>query len=430
MKTEQLYDLLKESAGVSTDSRTVGKGQIFFALWGDTYNGNKYAEEALARGALCAVIDDPQFESENTILVDDCLFELQALAAHHRKVMNVPVLAITGTNGKTTTKELLASILSKKFKVHYTKGNLNNHIGVPLTILSAPADTGMLIIEMGASHIGEIRTLCLIAKPDYGLITNVGTAHIEGFGSADGVLKAKTELYEHLRKVNGVAFYNDRDPVLSEKIFRIINRAVPFSDPAGTDLIVERLPSDLNLKVSITYLHHTFNLNTNLFGSFNLENVRAAVATGLFFEVGINDIAEAIEKYEPANNRSQIKITKNNSLICDAYNANPTSMSSSLDSFFAIKADRKAVILGDMLELGEKSEEEHHKILKILKSNQPEKVFLVGQVFGKASADSAFKSFDNVDKLIEFLKKEPLKGNTILIKGSRGIRLEKTYEFL
>jgi UDP-N-acetylmuramoyl-tripeptide--D-alanyl-D-alanine ligase len=430
MKTEQLYNLLKESTGVSTDSRTVVKGQIFFALWGDTYNGNKYAEEALARGALCAVIDDPQFETENTILVDDCLFELQALAAHHRKVMNVPVLAITGTNGKTTTKELLASILSKKFKVHYTKGNLNNHIGVPLTILSAPADTGMLIIEMGASHLGEIRTLCLIAKPDYGLITNIGTAHIEGFGSADGVVKAKTELYEHLRKVNGVAFYNDRDPVLSEKIFRIINRAVPFSAPAGIDLNVERLPSDLNLKVSITYLHHSLNLNTNLFGSYNLENVRAAVATGLFFEVGINDIAEAIEKYEPANNRSQIKITKSNSLICDSYNANPTSMSSALDSFFAIKTDRKAVILGDMLELGEKSEEEHIKILKVLNSYLPDKVYLVGPVFGKTSAESAFKSFDNVDKLIEFLKKEPLKGNTILIKGSRGIRLEKTYEFL
>ena len=192
-----------------------GKDQIFFALWGDNYNGNKFASEALARGALCAVIDDPLFETENTILVDDCLFELQALASHFRKELKVPVLAITGTNGKTTTKELIAAILSKKFKVHFTQGNLNNHIGVPLTILSAPADTEMLIIEMGASHIGEIRTLCLIAKPDYGIITNIGTAHIEGFGSFDGVAKAKTELYEYLRKVNGIALYNDKDPLLS-----------------------------------------------------------------------------------------------------------------------------------------------------------------------------------------------------------------------
>src|SRR5450759_3549207 len=285
MKTEQLYDLFKESTGVTTDSRKIGKGQIFFALWGDKYNGNKFASESLEKGASWAVIDDPVFETEKTILVDDCLFELQALASYYRKELNVPVLAITGTNGKTTTKELLASILSKKLKVHFTQGNLNNHIGVPLTILSTPADTEMLIIEMGASHIGEIRTLCLIAKPDYGVITNIGNAHIEGFGSIDGVIKAKTELYEHLRKVNGIAFYNDKDPLLAEKIFRIINRAVPYSDPTGIDLLIDPLPSDLNLKISLTYLHNTYNLSTNLFGKYNLENVRAAIATGLFLGV-------------------------------------------------------------------------------------------------------------------------------------------------
>src|SRR5450759_339102 len=430
MKTEQIYNLFKESTGVSTDSRSVGKSQIFFALWGENYNGNKFASDALARGALCAVIDDPLFETENTILVDDCLIELQALAAHFRKDMKVPVLAITGTNGKTTTKELLAAILSKKFKVHFTKGNLNNHIGVPLTILSAPSDTEMLIIEMGASHIGEIRTLCLIAKPDYGIITNIGTAHIEGFGSVDGVMKAKTELYEHLRKVNGIALYNDKDPLLTEKIFRIINRAVPFSDPTGIDLLIDPLPSDINLKISITYLHHTYNLNTNLFGSYNLENVRAAIATGLFLGVEIEDIIDAVEKYQPANNRSQIKATKNNTLICDSYNANPTSMFVALESFSAIKADPKVVILGDMLELGDKSEEEHSKVLKVLQSHFAETVLLVGPVFQKLSSKFGFKAFDHVDKLIEFLKVESLSGKTILIKGSRGIRLEKIYEFL
>ena len=430
MKTEQLYSLFKESTGVSTDSRTVGKGQIFFALWGDNYNGNKFAVEALARGASCAVIDDPLFETENTILVDDCLFELQALASHFRKEMKVPVLAITGTNGKTTTKELLAAILSKKFKVHFTKGNLNNHIGVPLTILSAPADTEMLIIEMGASHIGEIRTLCLIAKPDYGIITNIGTAHIEGIGSVDGVAKAKTELYEHLRKVNGIALYNDKDPMLAEKIFRIINRAVPFSDPTGIELIVDLVPSDLNLRISITYLHHTYDLGTNMFGSFNLENVRAAIATGLFLDVEMKDIVDAVEKYQPANNRSEIKTTKNNTLICDSYNANPTSMYLALDSFSAIKAEHKILIVGDMLELGEKSEEEHIKVLKVLKSDIAEKVLLIGDIFHKISSKSGFKAFRNVDKLKEFLKDEPLKGNTILIKGSRGIRLEKIYDLL
>jgi UDP-N-acetylmuramoyl-tripeptide--D-alanyl-D-alanine ligase len=430
MKTEQLYSLFKESTGVATDSRKVSKGQIFFALWGDKYNGNKYASEALASGALCAVIDDPLFETENTILVDDCLFELQALAAHYRKELGVPVLAITGTNGKTTTKELLAAIISKKFKVHYTQGNLNNHIGVPLTILSAPADTEMLIIEMGASHLGEIRTLCLIAKPDYGLITNIGTAHIEGFGSIDGVAKAKSELYEHLRKVNGIALYNDKDPILTEKIFRIINRAVPFSDPTGTELIVDPVASDINLKISVTYLHHIYNLSTNLFGSYNLENIRAAIATGLFLGVDIKEIVDAVEKYQPANNRSQIKITKNNTLICDSYNANPTSMNLSLTSFSELKAEKKIVILGDMLELGEKSGEEHLKILKLVQSAFVRNIFLVGPEFMKVSAKSGCKSFQNTDKLIEYLKSQPLKGNTILIKGSRGMGLEKIYDLL
>lgn len=430
MKTEQLYKLFKESAGISTDSRAVEKGQIFFALWGDNHNGNKYASEALARGAICAVIDDPLFESENTILVDDCLFELQALASHYRQELNVPVLAITGTNGKTTTKELIAAILSKKLKVHYTHGNLNNHIGVPLTILSAPAETGMFIIEMGASHIGEIRTLCLIARPEYGIITNIGTAHIEGFGSADGIVKAKTELYEHLRKVNGIALYNDKDPLLTEKIFRIINRAVPFSNPTGSDLLIELVTSDLNLSISITYLHQTYNLSTNLFGSYNLENIRAAVATGLFLGVDLKDIINAVEKYQPANNRSQIKKTKNNTLICDSYNANPTSMNLALDSFAGIKSSNKAVILGDMLELGDKSEDEHLKVLKVLGSYPAEKIFLVGPVFYNLSVKSGFKAFENADKLMKFLKKESLKGSTILIKGSRGIRLEKIYALL
>lgn len=430
MKTELLFNLFKESAGVSTDSRKVGKGQIFFALWGDNYNGNKYAADALSRGALCAVIDDPLFETENTILVDDCLFELQALAACYRKELKIPVLAITGTNGKTTTKELLASILSTKLKIHYTQGNLNNHIGVPLTILSAPTDTQMMIIEMGASHVGEIRTLCLIAKPDYGIITNIGNAHIEGFGSVEGVAKAKTELYEHLRKINGIALYNDKDPLLAEKIFKIINRAVPFSDPTGVDLKIDLISSELNLVISITYLHHTYTINTNMFGSYNLENIRAAIATGLFLEVDINNIISAVENYHPANNRSQVKVTKNNTLICDSYNANPSSMALALSSFSEINTDHKVVILGDMLELGDKSDDEHLKVLNLVRTYNPEEVFLVGPVFQKVSAGSEYKSFADSDKLVEYLRDVPLTGRTILIKGSRGIRLEKIYELL
>jgi UDP-N-acetylmuramoyl-tripeptide--D-alanyl-D-alanine ligase len=430
MKTEQLYKLFVESTGVTTDSRAVKKGEIFFALWGENYNGNKFASEALEKGASWAVIDDPLFETEKTILVDDCLFELQALAAHHRKELKIPVLAITGTNGKTTTKELLAAIMAKKLKVHYTRGNLNNHIGVPLTILSTPEGTEMLIIEMGASHVGEIRTLCLIAKPDYGIITNIGTAHIEGFGSFDGAVKAKTELYEHLRKVNGIALYNDKNPLLTEKIYKIINRAVPFSDPTGVELLVEFVPSDLNLKLTVTYQHHTYNINTNLFGNFNIENVKAAISTGLFFDVKMTDIADAVQNYQPENNRSQIKITKNNTLICDSYNANPTSMHLALESFSKLPGQTKLVIMGDMLELGEKSEEEHLKLLNELHSYKIEKTFLVGPVFQKVSLKSGFKSFFDVNKLIDFLKKEPIQGYTILVKGSRGIKLEKIYDVL
>jgi UDP-N-acetylmuramoyl-tripeptide--D-alanyl-D-alanine ligase len=430
MKTDQIYSIFRESAGISTDSRTVSEGQIFFALWGDNYNGNKFASEALDKGASWAIIDDTAFENGKTILVDDCLFELQALAARHRKEMKAPVLAITGSNGKTTTKELIAAVLSKKYKVHSTQGNLNNHIGVPLTILSAPEGTEMMVIEMGASHVGEIRTLCLIAKPDYGIITNIGTAHIEGFGTFEGVVKAKTELYEHLRKVNGIALFNDKDNILSEKIFKLVNRAVPFSDPTGIELIVEPAPSEINLALKVKYQHNTYQLQTNLFGSYNVDNVKAAVATGLFLEVDMKDIANAVENYTPGNNRSEIRKTGNNTLICDSYNANPSSMKRAIESFAAINHESKVCILGDMLELGEKSEEEHIKVHKILTDNNLKNVFLAGPVFSKVSAGFRFKTFPDTGKLKDFLKSKPVRGSYILIKGSRGMALEQVYDLL
>ena len=430
MQTEHLYKLYKESGGISTDTRKLKKGEIFFALWGDNYNGNKFAAEALEKGALCAIIDDPAFETDKTVLVDDCLFELQALAAFHRKELKTPVLAITGTNGKTTTKELLAAIMAKKLKVHYTKGNLNNHIGVPLTILSAPQGTELMIIEMGASHIGEIRTLCLIAKPDYGIITNIGTAHIEGFGSLEGVIKTKTELFEYLRKVNGIALYNDKNPILTEKIFKMVNRAIPFSDPTGIELSIEAIPSDMNLTLRATYQNATYNIKTNLFGAYNIENVKAAIATGLFLGVEMKDIADAVEKYKPGNNRSEIRITNYNTLICDSYNANPTSMALAINSFAEIKAERKVCILGDMLELGEKSEDEHIRILQMLQQKKDEVVILVGIQFQKVSPSFGYKSFTDTNQLSEYLKNNPTRNSSILIKGSRGIALEKIYPLL
>jgi UDP-N-acetylmuramoyl-tripeptide--D-alanyl-D-alanine ligase len=258
----------------------------------------------------------------------------------------------------------------------------------------------------------------------------MGTAHIEGFGSIDGVIKSKTELYEYLRKVNGIAIYNNRNPLLTEKIFRMVNRAVPYSDPTGIELIIEMVPSDLNLVIAAKYQHRTYNIPTRLLGFYNLENVTAAIATGLFFEVPMDAIAEAVEGYQPANNRSQLKITKNNTLVCDSYNANPTSMGLALQSFAGIQGDHKMVILGDMLELGEKSNEEHIKILNALQSYGFEKTFLVGPVFKEISSEYGIKAFPDVNSLNDFLRAEPLTGKTILIKGSRGIGLERTYELL
>jgi UDP-N-acetylmuramoyl-tripeptide--D-alanyl-D-alanine ligase len=430
MKTELIYKLFRESSGVTTDSRSVVAGQIFFALWGDNYNGNKFAEEAIDKGASWAIIDDPAFETEKTILVDDCLLELQALAAQHRKELNVPVLAITGTNGKTTTKELITAILSRKFKVHATSGNLNNHIGLPLTILSAPEGTEILVVEMGASHIGEIRTLCLIAKPDYGIITNIGTAHIAGFGSLDGVIKAKTELYEHLRKVNGIAIYNDKDTLLSEKIHKLVNRAIPYSDPTGTDLNITSMPAGMKLSLNVEFEHKKYSIDTNLFGEYNVNNVRAAMAAGLFLGVGIKEITEEIKKYNPGNNRSQIKVTNRNTLICDSYNANPSSMKVAIESFAKINNGDKMCILGDMLELGDKSDEEHSLVLKILNNNNIREVLLIGPVFSKQSAISGFRSFPDIEGLKDYLRSEQVTGYHILIKGSRGIALEQIYELL
>lgn len=430
MKTDLLYSIFRDSKGVSTDSRAVGEGEMFFALWGGKFNGNEYAAEALKKGALCAVIDDPAYENDKTVLVDDCLLELQALATRYRNDLNIPVLAVTGTNGKTTTKELITAVLSKKKKIHSTRGNLNNHIGVPLTLLSAPPDTEMMIIEMGANHPGEIRNLCQIARPGYGIITNIGKAHIEGFGSFEGVVKAKSELFEYLKKKNGIALYNDRDHILSELIYKIVLKAVPFSDPYGIDLRIENFSQGLNLKIRASYMNHSYEITTGLFGSHNIENVRAAVATGLFFELEMDDIADALSGYVPSNNRSEIRQTERNTLICDSYNANPTSMISAIAAFEAATAERKTAILGDMLELGVRSAEEHAAILELILLTGASEIILVGPQFTAAAGNKDVKTFLNAGELCEWAGSNPISGSLVLVKGSRGIGLEKVYPLL
>jgi len=430
MNTDQIYSLFKNSAGVNIDSRSIKKNEIFFAIWGDKFNGNKYAASALEKGALCAVIDDPEFEVDGTILVDDAFLELQALALHHRKVLNVPTLAITGTNGKTTTKELVSLVLSKRKKVHFTKGNLNNQFGIPLTILSAPFDTEMMVIEMGASHIGEIKANCNIVRPDSGIITNIGIAHLEGFGSFEGIIRAKTELYEYLQKTNGLALYNDLNPLLAEKVSDTAVIAVPYSCPVGIDLNIEAQESDIFLKLKAVYDENEYTINTNLFGHYNIENIKAAIVTGLLFDIPMEEIISAIEEYNPENNRSQVKNTGKNVIICDSYNANPSSMTTALRSFSKLKGDKKAVILGDMLELSEESEEKHFKVLREIGYMNPENVFLVGQIFGNVAANSGYTLFKDVKNLHDYLIEKELKDFTILIKGSRGIGLEKLYDVL
>jgi UDP-N-acetylmuramoyl-tripeptide--D-alanyl-D-alanine ligase len=430
MMREAIYEAFKRSTGVTTDSRNVKPGEVFFALSGPNFDGNRFAAEAIAAGASCAIIDDHDFETEKTILVDDSLKELQELATFVRDELKAKVIAITGSNGKTTTRELISAVLRKRYRVFSTNGNLNNHIGVPLTILSCPSDTEYLVVEMGASHIGEISQLCSIAKPHIGIITNIGMAHIEGFGSYEGVKKAKSELYEYIRKSGGVVFYNETDKVLTELVYKHVVKAVPFSDPTGTDLITLSKPEELHLSGQIIFHEKEYNFSTNLFGAHNHNNIRAAMAIGLFHGVTISDVLEAIEGYVPSNNRSQVVKTESNTLICDSYNANPVSMANALSSFAKLADPDKVCIIGDMLELGPSAEEEHHRILRLVKELGIKKCFTVGPIFMALAPLYGFDAYDTSANLVEIIRKKPLKGKTILIKGSRSIGMEKTYEVL
>ncbi|MDZ7738610.1 MAG: UDP-N-acetylmuramoyl-tripeptide--D-alanyl-D-alanine ligase [Bacteroidales bacterium] len=334
MKEDSVYKILESNGfNISVDSRKTEPGDVFFALKGENFNGNEFAAEALKRGAVAAVIDDPGYTGSKTVLVENAENELQAVARMHRKKIDIPVLAITGSNGKTTTKELLAKVLSNNFCVHSTSGNLNNHIGVPLTILSCSPDTDFMIVEMGANHVGEIRQLCDIAMPDYGLITNIGKAHLEGFGSLEGVKRAKSELYEYLSSVGGTAFYDENNSILRDLVNRDGINPVPYLQPGQHNISVLEVSQVPGLRLTAAIDGEKINIETSLFGIYNLENVLAALSTGLYFDIPADKIKRAIEAYRPDNNRSQILKTEKNILICDSYNANPVSMQKSLDAF-------------------------------------------------------------------------------------------------
>ena len=428
MSIDEIYKLFTNYPVISTDSRKIEKGCIFFALKGDNFNGNKFAQKAISQGAALAIVDEKEFEGENTILVNNVLETLQKLANHHRNQLNIPILGITGTNGKTTTKELIATVLSKKFKVTCTQGNLNNHIGVPLTLLAMNADTEFGVVEMGANHPGEIAELCHIANPDFGIITNIGHAHLEGFGSFEGVKKTKGELYEFIHKKNGIVFYNSDNPILEEIGSSLKNRISYGKNNASLTGEIIQSPPFIHVKTNFT--KGVLYLNSNLIGDFNFENILSAACIGNYFKVDPLQIQEAIKSYHPTNNRSQLIKRGNLRIIMDAYNANPTSMNASIISFLSNLSGNNYLILGDMLELGQYSPEEHLNIVNLIPEDLLGNTFLVGAEFVEAGKNSKLKTFANVTSLLTHLEKKPIKNGNILIKGSRGIQLEKILEIL
>jgi UDP-N-acetylmuramoyl-tripeptide--D-alanyl-D-alanine ligase len=428
MDIEQIYKLFKTHPNVITDSRKVEKGCLFFALKGDKFNGNRFAPDALKKGAAFAIVDEQEYNtSEKTIFVENVLQTLQELAHFHRKQLGIPIIAITGSNGKTTTKELISAVLSKKYHVAFTQGNLNNHIGVPLTLLSMNKSTEIGVVEMGANHPYEIGELCAIADPDFGIITNIGYAHLEGFGSFEIIKKTKGELYEHLKRKNGTIFYNSDNPILQELI----------GDYSGTigfgrtnaDFTGEPVSSPPYLHAKVNLLQGTLYLNTQITGDYNFENLMAAACIGNYFRVEPSKIQAALKGYLPQNNRSQL-IEKNDlKIIMDAYNANPTSMQASIQSFVSAFQEPRFLILGDMLELGEQSLKEHILIMEQTKKHPFKAVFLVGPVFKEAAQSFPYFTFSDVSALCIHLTQKPIKKGSVLIKGSRGIQLEKVLDF-
>ncbi len=427
--TSGLYKIFLQYPDIRIDSRKINKNCIFFSLKGPNFNGNEFAAAALKNGAAYAVIDEKKFKTNNRlILVDNVLKSLSELATLHRKNLKIPFIGITGTNGKTTTKELLTKVLSKKFRVAATAGNLNNHIGVPLTVLSIKSDTEIAVVEMGANHVGEIKSLCKIARPNYGIITNIGKAHLEGFGGFENVIKAKTELYDFIKSSGGLVFLNSGNEILvknSSGIKRIFYGSDKNCKISGQ--IREVFPC---LTLDVNFDNKQILIRTSLYGEYNFENILAASCLGWYFGVAPEKVKEAIEEYCPENNRSQLIHTEKNKIILDAYNANPTSMEAAISNFIKMPETEKIVIAGDMLELGKESAKEHKKIIKLLKTGCFKKVFLIGEDFSHQKKEAGFESFSNIKEAVEWFGKNEIENSTILLKGSRRIELEKLADYL
>ncbi len=425
MEIEKLYRLFVQHPVISTDSRKIPSGCLFFALKGENFDGNTFATESLKKGAAYAIIDQSGLANDGRLIqVDNVLECLQHLANYHRKQLGVKIIAITGTNGKTTTKELTSAVLQQKYHVAFTQGNLNNHIGVPLTLLAMTTQAELAVIEMGANHPGEIAALCKIAEPDYGLITNIGEAHLEGFGSFEGVVRTKSELYDFLKAKQGKCFLNIDNKLLAKQakgLELITYGSLPEAMLQGT-------PEEgaYFLTVKALFPKGWLYIKSKLIGSYNFENVMAAALVGLYFGVDPLLIQKAVETYQPGNNRSQLIQIRSNKVIMDAYNANPTSMMAALENFKKIEHSQKVMILGDMLELGSQSEEEHQKIADFINRENFFQVFFVGKNFSKTNTKESVKKIKSSELLAEYMEKQaPMEDSLILIKGSRGMQLEK-----
>lgn len=426
---EKMYSLFLSTSGVCTDTRSIEEDCLFIALKGANFNGNTFAEEALKQGAKYAIVDEEKYKTSDQIFfVEDGLKFLQDLALHHRRQFTIPIIGITGSNGKTTTKELIAAVLKEKYNTHYTLGNLNNHIGVPLTLLKLNKSHEIAIIEMGANKFKDIEELSAIAEPTHGIITNIGKAHLEGFGDFEGVLRTKKELYESVEKTKGTLVFNADDTVLKSALPQTtVNYAYAQEDSMA---LVKGKLEKLSPFVELSWSSKGYTsapIKTNLVGEYNFYNFLAAITFGVLFDVPNDRIKRALEAFVPSNNRSQVQKTERNTLIVDCYNANPTSMLSALNSFARIDEERKFAILGDMRELGAEEVGEHQKIIECLEENEIEAI-LVGSVFNRMESD--FLSFPSVEELNAYLDSEKPSHSMILLKGSRGIQLEKAIEKL
>ncbi len=417
-----LLDIFLKHPSVTIDSRNINEGQIFFAIKGDHFDGHDFIMKALESGASYCIASDPKYkDNPSVIMVDDTLTALQDLARDYRRTFDIPIFGITGSNGKTTTKELLARVMATRFRTHMTKGNLNNHLGVPLTILAMPKDTEFAIIEMGANHIGEIRELCEICLPTHGMITNIGLAHLEGFGSAEGVKVGKSEIMDHLSKQGGVQFINLREESL-KFLFKSTDNQILFGNENSESLTIHEDQDNLNL--GFIYKDKLF--ETNLFGAHNFNNILCAFEVGKYFGCKISEMIEAIVQYLPANNRSQKYLFGNVTVLLDAYNANPTSVHHAIQNFGSLLSEKKSVILGDMLELGDASSELHKKVLtEVASLSGLNKVILIGTTFYQFRYEfPKFIFYETTKNASENIDWKDFNGDTLLLKGSRGLKLE------